>query len=141
MDIDTRHSLKYYVYKYWMSGLCFFIILYLCLMPGKKFPEVQFNFFIPLDKMVHFTMFFGFALLLTSDQRKTNKDFSTYSPWVILAASGYGLLIEVMQAFLTTTRTADYFDWVADTSGAISAALLYALLLKLLQKFKLNVLS
>ena len=141
MDIDARHGLKYYVYKYWMSGLCFLTILILCMMPGRKFPEVNYVFFIPLDKVVHFTMFFGYALLLTSDFRKTNKSLKPYSYWAVLISSGYGMVIEVLQGTLTTTRSADINDWIADTIGAIAAALIYAQLLKLQRMVKIRILS
>lgn len=141
MDIDARHGLKYYVCKYWMSGLCFLTILVLCMMPGKKFPEENYIFFIPMDKIVHFTMFFGFALLLNSDFRKTDKSLQAFSYRSILISSGYGMVIEVLQGTLTTTRSADVKDWIADSIGAIAAALIYAQLLKLQRIVRIRILS
>lgn len=90
-------------------------------------PEVG---FMATDKLLHTLAFGGLALLLA----RTVHFFRpavTLAKKLALGAAGsslLGLVLEVCQAF-TRYRSADLWDWLADTVGALLAsALLFALL-------------
>jgi VanZ family protein len=50
----------------------------------------------------------------------------------------YGALMEVLQALLTTYRSSDWYDVVANTSGTIFAVLVFVVFKNRILKFKQN---
>ena len=83
-------------------------------------PEVG---FVATDKLLHALAFGGLALLLARASNWLGVARSLRHKLVLggVGASLLGLLLEVCQAF-TVYRTADVWDWVADTIGAVIAA-------------------
>ncbi len=82
------------------------------LLPGGLVASVS-----VFDKLEHFVAYFGLTLIgagiVMPDRR-----------WaVLLACSVLGVLIEVAQGTLTTTRLADHWDIVANVSGSALALL------------------
>lgn len=82
-------------------------------------PDVGFSY----DKIVHFSVF---GLIATSVLRIP---FFMRKGWkgvfvTILLVSFYGIFDEFRQSF-TAGRTVDSKDWIADTSGAIFASVIY----------------
>ena len=45
--------------------------------------------------------------------------------WVVFVSILFGILIEVLQELCTTTRSADVFDMLANSLGAIVAYIFY----------------
>jgi VanZ family protein len=83
-------------------------------------PEVG---FVPTDKLLHALAFGGLAALLARAMHWL-RPTTTLRSKLFLAALGsscLGLLLEICQAF-TVYRSADPWDWVADTVGATLAA-------------------
>ena len=83
-------------------------------------PQVQFA-----DKWMHFVAF-GFMVFVL--RRAIAFQWPRVTPrqalvWSAVGASAIGALLEIVQMF-TTTRSAEFLDWVADTIGAILAAIL-----------------
>ena len=75
------------------------------------------------DKMVHFLVF---GLLSTAVMRIP---YIFKQNWkglllTLLTVSSYGVIDEFRQMF-TAGRSVDFYDWVADTSGALLASILY----------------
>lgn len=68
-----------------------------------------------VDKLVHAAAFAGLAMLAFRALRR-------FWPAALLA-SAYGALDEIHQYF-TPKRSADVFDWIADTVGALAGAAL-----------------
>jgi VanZ family protein len=71
-------------------------------------------------KSVHFFEYAFLAFLLFRGFRRGNKSWSW--KWIIYAgliAIGYGFLDEFLQT-LITSRTGSIFDWVIDSTGALS---------------------
>ncbi len=56
-------------------------------------------------------MFWGLA-------KKQNHSNRKYNLLIFIFAMSYGLIIEVLQATLTNTRQADFYDFLANTMGA-----------------------
>ena len=95
-------------------------IFYAGLIHMGELPELG---FVPTDKLLHAVVFGGLALLLARaahwlrplvSLRKT----LLFSAW---GASLLGLFLELCQAFVPY-RSADGWDWVADTIGAMLAS-------------------
>jgi VanZ family protein len=116
--------------KYLAIGLfCFYMaaILALCLINTDSLPELPKTFLgIPLDKFVHFMMFFPFTIL----------GYSAFAPeaeskWkrltrlliIILSGSVFIFSTEKLQA-LTSYRSYELMDMTADSLGLIAGGLL-----------------
>ena len=90
-------------------------IFYGGLIRMRELPQVG---VVPTDKLLHAAVFGGLALLLARAVR-----FSVaHAPLLVGAfgASALGALLEICQAFVPY-RSADLWDWVADTVGAALA--------------------
>lgn len=86
-----------------------------------------------IDKIVHFGMYFGLMSVIILENRKTMK--GTYSLLLIaLIALSYGILIEIMQAELTVTRSGNFYDALADFAGILVSILLWLLLKPLVNR-------
>lgn len=93
------------------------LIAGVCLMPV---PETSLNDIRWIDKWTHLVLFGGYMLALLWEislrrHRVGNKKWAalTALTWAIL----FGGLIEIMQSMLTTYRSGDTLDWLADTAG------------------------
>jgi len=104
--------------KYGFSLLVITIIFILCFMNTKSLPSVPVQNF---DKTVHAIMFLGLACVIFFDNtRYLRYPISTIRILLgtFLFPVALGGLIEIMQTFLTTTRTGDWFDFLFDGIGA-----------------------
>ena len=66
------------------------------------------------DKFFHFVFYAILTVLLLLYKRKTK-----YNLLIILFVIIYGIIIEILQALLTTNREADIYDAIANSLGAI----------------------
>jgi VanZ family protein len=100
------------------------IILYLSLTGSDTFDKVPI-FNIPyLDKIVHFLMYSGLMTVILFENRKTlilqrQIFFAALIPFF------YGILIEILQASLTDTRSGSIYDALCNTGGIIAAIILW----------------
>ncbi|MBT2162503.1 VanZ family protein [Zobellia barbeyronii] len=85
------------------------------------------NIDIPnLDKVVHFSFYFGAAFLAVFFIREVTNGSMALRKAVLFALIGavcYGIVIEVLQYSLTTDRHGDIFDALANSVGAIIGSL------------------
>ena len=81
------------------------------------------------DKYLHFIAYFGLTLLwhFALKDRINKKMFKFFVPLAIII---YGIILEGLQSGLTTYRTGDVYDAIANTSGVIVALLVFNRLLK-----------
>ncbi len=96
------------------------IIAFFCLIQASDIPSVN----IPisnLDKIVHAFFHFVFSSLWFMFFQKQFKEAKYLRLLIIsvLLSVFYGIIIEILQGVLTTTRNADVFDVFANVSGAI----------------------
>lgn len=99
-----------------------FIIFYLsCLIEPSEIPKIEIDFFIPIDKVVHFCMYFGLAFVIALNYIIVNKGkiiilrlicFATLAPII------YGGMIEILQERYFN-RSGDWSDFLANTIGTI----------------------
>lgn len=95
-------------------------ILLLCTAPTDQLPDASLWAFLSFDKAVHAALFALLTLFVIVGLRR---QYSFYRlryyarTAALLYGSVYGLLIEVIQYTLTTGRSFDWKDWVADIAG------------------------
>lgn len=114
------------IFKYsWPPAIVAIIIFYLCcLLPSKDIPDVGFDFFIPADKIVHFLMYFGLSLVASFNyiyDKSGNIIILKLIIFAICIPILYGGLIEIIQDNYFQGRSGDWYDFLADTLGAIAS--------------------
>lgn len=121
--------------KYKNSLMWALVILILCGMPTSGFPTIK----IPgIDKMVHFGLFMVFAILLITEMNDLRMQLQVKNSYLWLSfviAMGYGGLIELMQLYFFTSRGAEWYDFLADLSGAGLAVLVYPMINRILKGY------
>ena len=76
------------------------------------------------DKYLHFTAYFGLSLLwyFALKERINKKVFKFFVPLALIV---YGIILEGLQSGLTTYRTGDIYDAMANTAGVIAALIIF----------------
>ena len=114
--------------KYWLSLFVIIIVLILCFINTSQLPKSPaLNF----DKLVHVIMFMGLSgVIFFDDTGYLRFPISKMRIFfgVFLFPVAFGGLIEIMQAYLTTTRSGDWFDFGGDVVGSV-VGMLIALLI------------
>jgi VanZ family protein len=116
------------VLKYtWPVFVWAFLILALCAMPGKDIPHVTWLEAISFDKWVHAGVFFVLVILglrgllhLRPARSRQNANLLT-----LLPALCYGGLLEVLQGAVFVDRSADVFDFIANSFGCVMGVVLF----------------
>lgn len=98
------------------------LVFYLCLMKTSNVPKFSFQ---NIDKLAHFAFHFGFVILWILYLQLSMKSKTIRLIWVVFVSILFGILIEVLQELCTTTRSADVFDMLANSLGAIVAYIFY----------------
>ncbi len=103
-------------------------VLVLCFGQFKDAPSVPWTLLgIPSDKLVHFCMFFPFPILafLAFDKyTETPRSTFLFSGITFLVGVALAFGTEWGQAHLTTYRSGDPLDWVADVSALFISTLI-----------------
>ncbi len=112
---------------YPLSLLTVLAVIALSVMP---FPEIKMAENIPfVDKWVHFVMYGGVAFIIwielaRREKKKSNrKTLMQLLVWGLLFPTLLGGVLELIQEYLTTTRSGEWLDFFADTFGAVLGAL------------------
>ena len=104
--------------------------LFLAVLSLSAIPKLNLGLNIKSgDKYLHFTAYFGLTLLwyFALKDRINKKVFKFFVPLAIII---YGIILEGLQSGLTTYRTGDIYDAIANASGVIVAVLVFDRLLK-----------
>lgn len=103
-------------------------VLVLCFGRFKDVPSVPWTLLgIPSDKLVHFCMFFPFPILafLAFDKyTETPRSTFLFSGITFLVGVALAFGTEWGQAHLTTYRSGDPLDWLADISALFISTLI-----------------
>jgi VanZ family protein len=105
------------------SILVALIILYLSLSNPHTFDKVPIIKIPHIDKIVHFLMYFGLTSVIIFENRKLINNVRQLL-LISLIPLFYGILMEVLQTVLTTSRTGDIFDALFNTIGIFTSLLL-----------------
>jgi VanZ family protein len=101
-------------------------ILYLSLAKASTFSKVSVFGFPHLDKVVHICMYFGLMTVLLFENRSSLKSNRSIILLSIIPLA-YGILMELLQSWLTTTRKGDVIDAVFDLVGILLAMIAWKL--------------
>jgi hypothetical protein len=82
---------------------------------------------LPLDKVVHFSGYFGLAFLLAWVLIGPAKPHPRTLAIILFVAVFYAAMDEVTQDWVET-RTSDVLDWLADSAGATAGLVAYLVL-------------
>lgn len=130
-----------YIRHHIFSLLTLLLIAVLSLMPAQEFPQTDIQF---ADKWAHWVMYGFLTLVMGIDYVLRGEYLSTkpYISWhqrlahknkgtaiwqflfIFIVASVYGGLMELGQAYLTTSRHGDWLDVLANSFGALCALVL-----------------
>ncbi len=133
-----------YIRRHIFSLLTLMLIAVLSLMPAQEFPQTDIQF---ADKWAHWVMYGFLTLVMGIDyvlrdeylstkpsassaqrQRYKNKGAAIWQLLVIaIIASIYGGLMELGQAYLTTSRHGDWLDVLANSFGALCGIIVISL--------------
>lgn len=115
-----------YFLKYVISGSWAFLLLYLSIAQRSGLPSLFFLQFKYADKVLHacFYMIFGILLLYTFKEQ-------TRYPYIIsfIGAFAYSSLMEILQKYIFTHRSAEWADIGANMIGIIFGLLICRYLL------------
>lgn len=108
--------------NYPFSMACIVVVWALSLTPF--FPETPFDKIAFIDKWTHFVMYGGTTLVIWCEYRYRHRHphYRQLALWGWLAPVLMGGLLELLQAYATTTRNGDWLDFVANALGATLGA-------------------
>ena len=113
------HFFIRFVRKYPFSLLCVLLICVLSLTPF--FPETPFDNVQFIDKWTHLVMYGGTCSVIWMEYLRSHHRIE-WRKVVLLALAGMillGGLMELLQAYCTTTRSGEWLDFWADTVGVL----------------------
>ena len=97
-------------------------------MPSDQMSKVSWINIPHFDKVIHFMLYFIFTLLLISgnnSQKHQRRVTINAILWAAAISLPYGIVVEVLQHFIFTTRSAEFWDIVANILGFLTASLAY----------------
>jgi len=100
------------------------IILYLSLASSETFKKVDIFNISFIDKIVHIGMYMGFMSVVIVENRKSIKSNRQLILMALIPFS-YGILMEVLQSTITTSRSASFYDVIANSAGILTSLLLW----------------
>lgn len=106
--------------RYKFSLLLSLIILYLSLKNADELNKVQFLNIPHFDKIAHLCMYFALMSLIFFESRRTELKINSVF-LLALFPFLYGILLEILQATITSTRNGSIYDAVFNTLGIILA--------------------
>lgn len=112
------------------------IIAFSCLV---QFSAVPFQGVSNLDKLVHVFFHFIFTILwfLYFQKQLKGRDKTRLLLFSFLFSVFFGISIEILQKYFTTTRNGDFLDVLANSIGAITAVLAIIIIRKYNNLFKI----
>jgi VanZ family protein len=91
-----------------------FFIAILCGIPGNDIPTIGWLELLSFDKFVHASVFLVLYLLFNrATLNKTNR----LRLFILFGCAAYGGLLEILQGLVFIDRSADVYDFIANTFG------------------------
>ncbi len=109
---------------FWKPLLWLAIICYALFIPADDLPLEPFFKIPQFDKIVHFGMFFVFCLLLLRPLKRLQLKYYLLAPLIAISLSA---VLETSQHIISVSRNSDIKDFIANTMGVLSAAMIYYL--------------
>ena len=113
-----------YLKRYPLSHFVIAVVIILSLAPIPEMPRLP-NINL-LDKWAHFVMYGGMCLVIWWEYWRQHRqiDWQHATIGAILLPIILGILLELDQTYLTSCRTGDWLDAVANAIGVILGAVL-----------------
>lgn len=128
--------MRAFLKNYFLSILIILVIIYLSFFTPPKTDVAT----IPnIDKVVHFCMYAGLTTILWIQYFWCHKGIQWEHLIIggIICPIGLSGFIEIGQSTLTTTRSGDWMDFVANTAGVCFATFIsYFVVRKMVYKYK-----
>lgn len=119
----NKSNITRFIKRYPIACFCIALIWYLCLFkpPKTRLDEIQ-NF----DKFVHVSMYLGTCTIIWIEYLRSHwrEHPLKIIIWAIVAPILMSGVVELVQEYCTTTRSGDWADFAANSTGVILAALL-----------------
>jgi len=110
-----------------ISMIIALIIMILSFASSSTFSRLDLPAIPHLDKLVHLAMYFTLTLaLLYENREQVRNNRSCFFLGAIPLV--FGGLIEILQSMFTTTRTGDFFDFLANATGILLSILIWILI-------------
>ena len=109
--------LRLYLRRYSLAILLAVVIVLLSLLP---FQDIKVGVHVPLaDKWTHMVMYGTLTLAIWFDYKRSHKKYNVWRLllFAFLAPIAMGGTLELAQAYLTTCRSGEWLDFVANTIG------------------------
>ena len=97
-------------------------IMFLCGLPGKDLPNIDFWQIDIEDKLAHVGVFtiLGFLMVYGFKHHQASRRISfIHLSLLVLIAAAYGALTETLQGLLFPSRFASFADFIADSIGSV----------------------
>ena len=114
------------------ATLWLLVILFLSGYPGHKVPSVP---FLQFDKLVHTLIYLVLSVfLIFAFQAQYIANKNRFLTAVFVAAFGifYGGVMEILQHYIFINRSGNWYDFSANTLGAVIGVIVYPYVMKLL---------
>ncbi len=119
-------------FRYHILAIIWGCIIFIAIsIPGNSVPRFSFFKDLPVDKIVHFILFFIFSALLAYGLVKQYfRKNSRYKPYVIafLISISYGAFTELLQGMLFVGRSCEIYDFMSNAAGTIFGLTTFVLL-------------
>lgn len=109
--------LRLYLRRYSLTILLALTIVFLSLLP---IPDLKVGVHVPLaDKWTHMVMYGVLTFAIWFDYKRSHQKFNAWRLFVFtfMAPIAMGGILELMQAHLTSCRSGEWLDFVANTIG------------------------
>jgi VanZ family protein len=109
-----------YLRKYPRSIFVIAVILYLSFFTP---PKTNLDEVTNIDKLVHILMYGAFCSQIWKEYLRSHRTLhrAKLTLWAVVAPILMGGLIELLQAYATTTRSGDWLDFAANSLGVLLA--------------------
>jgi hypothetical protein len=112
--------------KYSYAFIWALFILVATIINTQTLEELSLQSLFAYDKPIHMALFGVQAWLLIKARQSTVYRYNNVVVfWCCFASASFGLITEVLQGLLTSSRTFDYYDLIADALGCVIVFCLY----------------
>lgn len=110
---------KHYLIIFWTI-----VIAVLSLIPSSEIPSISLNSKVPVDKIAHIFLYAIYTLLIGKYLIDSSYNKGLRIMIVLTITISYGILMEVLQYYLSPSRFFDMLDIIANIIGSIVGLLL-----------------
>jgi VanZ family protein len=110
------------IIPFWKPLLWLTLICYGLFLPANELPIKPFLKIPHFDKMVHFSLFFGLCLLLFRPFKLAQLRQYFWAPVISI---GFSAVLELVQNSITSSRSSNIYDFLANLSGILVSILFY----------------